>query len=78
MEYLLEDTFWNKSTKSYGRTVWDSLLQALMLLSMDGDISKAALGEARIGETHGELEMDFSGIYMCQCRKTWEGHSLLD
>lgn len=50
--------------KSYGRTMWDSLLRALVpLLPMDGDIAKATPSEARIGETHGELVMGFSGIY---------------
>lgn len=59
---MLEEAFWNKSTKSYGRTLCDSLLRVLvLLLPMDGDIAKATLSEAKIGETHGELGMDFSG-----------------
>ena len=45
---------------------------------MDGDIAKATLREARIGETHRELGMDFSGIYMYWWRKTFEGHSFLE
>lgn len=45
---------------------------------MGGDIAKPTLNEARIGETHGELGMDFSGIYVSQWRKTLEDHSLLD
>lgn len=49
------------------------------LLPVDGDIAgRHCLSEARIGETHGELGMDFSGVYVSQWRKTLEGHSLLE
>ena len=59
--------------------MWDSLLRALVpLLPTDGDIAKATLSEARIGETHRELGMDFSGIYTSQWRNTLEGHGLLE
>lgn len=60
--------------------MWDSLLRALVpLLPVDGDIAgRHCLSEARIGETHGELGMDFSGVYVSQWRKTLEGHSLLE
>jgi len=59
--------------------VWNSLVRALVpLLPIDGEIAMATLSEARIGETHGRLGMDYCGMYVTQRRKTLEGYSLLE